>query len=60
VVQHFMDDPEVKAMYSYSLLLRVLNEQCRVKETADGQLVDVECHDIVNGKMCQHIVNKVL
>jgi outer membrane biogenesis lipoprotein LolB len=20
----------------------------------------VECHDIVNGKMCQHIVNKVL
>jgi hypothetical protein len=42
VVQHFMDDPEVKAMYSYSLLLRVLNEQCRVKETADGQLVEIE------------------
>jgi hypothetical protein len=41
VVQHFMDDPEVKAMYSYSLLLRVLNEQCRVKETADGQLVEI-------------------
>src|SRR4030066_432272 len=36
VVQHFMDDPQVKAMHSYSLLLRVLNEQCRVKETADG------------------------
>ena len=42
VVQHFMDDPEVKAMYSYSLLLRVLNEQCRVQETADGQLVEIE------------------
>src|SRR3990170_3971368 len=41
VVQHFMDDPEVKAMYSYSLLLRVLHEQCRVKETADGQLVEI-------------------
>jgi len=23
-------------------------------------LLNVECHDIVNGKMCQHIVNKVL
>jgi hypothetical protein len=42
VVQHFMDDPQVKAMYSYSLLLRVLHEQCRVKETADGQLVEME------------------
>ena len=42
VVQHFMDDLEVKAMYSYSLLLRVLNEQCRVKETVDGQLVEIE------------------
>lgn len=36
VVRHFTDDPKVKAMHSYSLLLRVLNEQCRVKETADG------------------------
>lgn len=42
VVQHFLDDPEVKAMHSYSLLLRVLNEQCRVQETADGQLVEIE------------------
>lgn len=42
VVQHFMDDLQVKAMHSYSLLLRVLHEQCRVKETADGQLVEVE------------------
>ena len=42
VVQHFADDPNVKAMYSYSLLLRVLNEQCRVKETADGELVEIE------------------
>ncbi len=41
VVQHFADDPNVKAMHSYSLLLRVLNEQCRVKETADGELVEI-------------------
>jgi len=41
VVQRFADDPNVKAMYSYALLLRVLNEQCRVKETADGELVEV-------------------
>jgi hypothetical protein len=41
VVQHFMDAPQVKAMHSYSLLLRVLHEQCRVKETADGQLVEI-------------------
>jgi hypothetical protein len=26
VVQQFMDDPEVRAMSSYSLILRVLNE----------------------------------
>jgi hypothetical protein len=42
VVQRFADDPNVKAMHSYSLLLRVLNEQCRVKETADGELVEIE------------------
>jgi hypothetical protein len=41
VVRHFADDPNVKAMHSYSLLLRVLNEQCRVQETADGQLVEI-------------------
>jgi hypothetical protein len=41
VVRHFADDPDVKTMHSYSLLLRVLNEQCRVKETADGQLVEI-------------------
>jgi len=41
VVRHFSDDPQVKAMHSYSLLLRVLHEQCRVKETADGQLVEI-------------------
>jgi len=42
VGQRFADDPNVKAMHSYSLLLRVLNEQCRVKETAEGQLVEIE------------------
>jgi hypothetical protein len=42
VVQHFGEDPKVKDMYSYGLLLRVLHEQCRVKETADGQLVEIE------------------
>ena len=42
VVQCFADNPNVKAMHSYSLLLRVLNEQCRVKETADGELVEIE------------------
>jgi hypothetical protein len=42
VVQHFAGDPKVKDMYSYGLLLRVLHEQCRVKETADGQLVEIE------------------
>src|SRR4030043_1289033 len=42
VVQHFAGDPQVKDMYSYGLLLRVLHEQCRVKETAEGQLVEME------------------
>jgi hypothetical protein len=42
VAQHFADNANVKAMHSYSLLLRVLNEQCRVKETADGELVEIE------------------
>ena len=37
-----MRTSNVKAMHSYSLLLRVLNEQCRVKETADGELVEIE------------------
>jgi hypothetical protein len=42
VVQHFTGNPEVQAMYTYSLLGRVLHEQCQVKETADGQLVEIE------------------
>lgn len=41
VVQRLADNPNVKAMHSYSLLLRVLNEQCRVKETADGELIEI-------------------
>jgi hypothetical protein len=42
IAQHFADNANVKAMHSYALLLRVLNEQCRVKETADGELVEIE------------------
>ena len=42
IVQHFAGHANVKAMHSYSLLLRVLNEQCRVKETAEGELVEIE------------------
>jgi len=41
VVRHVAGDPQVQAMHSYSLLLRVLNEQCRIQETADGQLVEI-------------------
>jgi hypothetical protein len=42
VVQHFTGHGQVQAMYSYSLLIRVLQEQCRVKETAEGELVEIE------------------
>jgi hypothetical protein len=42
VAQHFAGHADVKAMHSYSLLLRVLDEQCRVKETAEGELVEIE------------------
>jgi hypothetical protein len=28
-------------MHSYTSLLRVSNEQCRVKETADGELIEI-------------------
>ncbi len=42
VVQHFTESRDVQAMYSYSLLVRVLGEQCRVKETADGELIEIE------------------
>lgn len=42
IVQHFTGHRQVQAMYSYSLLTRVLQEQCRVKETADGELVEIE------------------
>ena len=43
-----------------------LMEKTRILEKAENELkeseerLSVECHDIVNGKMCQHIVNKVL
>jgi hypothetical protein len=42
IVQHFTGHRQVQAMYSYSLLTRVFQEQCRVKETADGELVEIE------------------
>jgi hypothetical protein len=42
VVQRFTDNRDVQAMYSYSLLVRVLRDQCRVKETADGELIEIE------------------
>jgi len=42
IVQHFTGHRQVQGMYSYSLLTRVLQEQCRVKETADGELVEIE------------------
>jgi hypothetical protein len=29
-------------------------------EGAREEQIGGKCHDIVNGKMCQHIVNKVL
>jgi len=41
VVQHFAGNREVQAMYSYSLLLRVMDEQCHVQETAEGELIEV-------------------
>jgi hypothetical protein len=41
VVQHFSGEKAVEAMYSYSLLVRVFQEQCQVKETADGELIEV-------------------
>ena len=41
IVQHFTGHRQVEAMYSYSLLTRVFREQCRVKETADGELVEI-------------------
>jgi hypothetical protein len=41
IVQHFTGHRQVQALYSYSLLSRVLQEQCRVKETAEGELVEI-------------------
>jgi hypothetical protein len=42
IVRHFTGHRQVQALYSYSLLSRVLQEQCRVKETADGEFVEIE------------------
>ena len=30
------------------------------KDKFDAYCIDVECHDIVDGKMCHHIADKVL
>ena len=40
LVEQFKDNPEVKAMHSYKLLERILNEQCNVSD--DGKLVEVK------------------
>jgi hypothetical protein len=42
LVQQFKDHPEIKAMHSYKLLERVLNEQCNVNVSDDKNPVDVK------------------
>ena len=42
LVQQFKDHPEVKAMHSYKLLERVLNEQCNVNVSDDNNPVEVK------------------
>jgi len=41
LVQRFKSNPEVAAMHSYKLLLRILKEQCKVTEASDGKPVEV-------------------
>jgi len=41
LVQRFKSHPEVTAMHSYKLLLRVLKEQCKVTEVSDGKPAEV-------------------
>lgn len=40
LVEQFKDHPEIKAMHSYKLLERVLNEQCNLSD--EGKLVEVK------------------
>jgi hypothetical protein len=41
LVRRFADNDDVCGMSSYKLLVRVLDEQCRVTEATDGQAVEV-------------------
>ena len=41
LVQRFSDQPDVRCMHSYQLLVRVLREQCTVTEPSDGKPVEV-------------------
>jgi hypothetical protein len=41
LVQRFSDQPDVTCMHSYQLLVRVLREQCTIKESSDGKPVEV-------------------
>jgi hypothetical protein len=41
LLQRFSDHPDVMAMQSYKLLLRILNEQCKVTEASDGKPIEV-------------------
>lgn len=41
LVEHFAGMDDVASMYSYKLLLRVLDEQCIVKKSQDGESVEV-------------------
>ncbi len=41
LVQHFSDHPDVTAMHSYKLLLRILKEQCNITENSDSKPAEV-------------------
>jgi len=41
LVQRFSAHPDVTAMHSYKLLLRILEEQCELTEASDGKPVEV-------------------
>jgi len=41
LIEHFAGMADVASMYSYKLLLRVLDEQCTVNKSPDGESVEV-------------------
>ena len=41
LIEHLRGHDEVASMYSFKLLLRVFDEQCQVKESEDGETVEV-------------------